>query len=102
MTAIFFVTVKCYAYMRQRLGQGSSRETKEISPGVSAAGALCLGWTLSVAGPLIHGQPSVDLGATLPGPGPAATHRQLEGTSVKTRSRNSPVWPGSKVVGMMT
>lgn len=30
------------------------------------------------------------------------THRQLEGTSVKTRSRNSPVWPGSKVVGMMT
>lgn len=32
----------------------------------------------------------------------APTHWQLEGTSVKTRSRNSPVWPGSKVVGMMT
>jgi len=27
---------------------------------------------------------------------------QSEGTSVKTLSRNSPCWPGSKVVGMMT
>lgn len=33
---------------------------------------------------------------------PRTAHRQLEGTSVKTRSRNSPVWPGSKVVGIMT
>ena len=41
-------------------------------------------------------------GPANPGPKPAPTHRQLEGTSVKTRSRNSPVWPGSKVVGMMT
>lgn len=48
------------------------------------------------------GQPGRGLGAPTPGPGPAPTHWQSEGTSVKTRSRNSPVWPGSKVVGMMT
>lgn len=74
----------------------------DVSPGRLEDQAPRLGTTLNMSGLHMVGQPGVALGPANPGPKPAPTHRQLEGTSVKTRSRNSPVWPGSKVVGMMT
>lgn len=73
-----------------------------VRPGRLEAQAPWLRTALKISGLKIVGQPGVDLGPANPGPQPVPTHRQLEGTSVKIRSRNSPVCPGSKVVGMMT
>lgn len=93
-----------FTWMREAgIGRRERQEMgADVSPGRLEAQASCLGTTLNMSGLHMVGQPGVALGLANPGPRLAPTHRQLAGTSVKTRSRNSPVWPGSKVVGMMT
>ena len=95
-----------FLHVEEKGWDREERKAKEmgadVSPGRLEAQAPRLWTTLNMSRLHIVGQPGVAQGPGKPGSQLAPTHRQLEGTSVKTRSRNSPVWPGSKVVGMMT